>query len=99
MGVSNFSATEIQNGRRNADTSSNRHSMKRNRDNATGDSMRETRAISDVKSSNVTNSEYSFYDRGFREYSYHPLKKTRVRPSTAGVQRVQEGKLAKFNIL
>jgi hypothetical protein len=47
----------------------------------------------------LRNSEYSFYDRGFKEYTYHPLKKTRVRPSTAGVQREQGGKLAKFNTL
>ena len=61
----------------------------RNRYNRTAQSTKETRGGSDVKSSfnhNKNTSEYSFYDRGFKEYEYNPLK-TRIRPMTAGVQR------------
>lgn len=99
---SNFSAIKESQVRRSVDNYSAKNIAKRNRYNVTGDSMRETRAVSDMKSSyNVANanSEYSFNDRGFKEYTYHPLKKTRIRPMTAGVQRKQGGKIIVSNTL
>mmetsp|Transcript_5716 Transcript_5716/g.4915 ORF Transcript_5716/g.4915 Transcript_5716/m.4915 type:complete len:96 (+) Transcript_5716:320-607(+) len=60
----------------------------RNQYNKTAQSAKETGVFSDVKSAanNNISSEYSFYDRGFKEYEYNPLNK-KIRPLTAGVRR------------
>jgi hypothetical protein len=70
---------------------------KRTQYNRTGDSTRESHAMSEMKSAvhpNNISSEYSFYDRGFKEYDKKALqaRKKRFRPMTADARRLRGSK-------
>lgn len=76
--------------RNSVDLHSFKHGSKRTFLHHTGDSTRETRAVSELKGS-VNNpnasSEYSFYDKGFKEYDRKTLmRKKRSRPMTADIR-------------
>ena len=82
----NYSATTTPNIRNSIDGKSFKHA--REFLNGTAQSTKATNIISDARSAanaNNASSEYSFYDRGYKEYEYNPLKKRRTRPRTAGV--------------
>lgn len=82
--------------RNSADVHSFKQGSKRTFLHHTGDSTRETRAVSELKSSGNNpnaSSEYSFNDRGFKEYDRKTLmRKKRSRPMTADIRTRASGK-------
>jgi len=77
--------------RNSSDFATYKNCSKRSHILPTRGSTRETRGISDLKSSyNVANisSDYSFYDRGFKEYELSSSRrKKKIRPMTADERR------------
>lgn len=92
--------------RNSTEFSAYKSTSKRSQYNGTKSSLKDIGGLTDVKSSfNIQNdnSEYSFYDRGFKEYEYDPLgklnKKAKNRPMTADVRLRKHPYFVKFLII